>query len=73
MRRKIVELSAVPFLNTVPLNPRMCYDSDEGTPFIIHHPDSTCAKAFMEIISKVEKQICPSVERERNIWPSNLG
>jgi len=44
-----------PFLGRIPLDPRICEDSDKGVPFIIEHPDSPAAKAFMEIVEKVEK------------------
>jgi MinD-like ATPase involved in chromosome partitioning or flagellar assembly len=29
-------------------------DSDKGSPFVIEHADSPAAKAFMEIVKKVE-------------------
>lgn len=44
----------VPFLGRIPLDPRICEDSDKGVPFIIEHPKSPAAKAFMEIVEKIE-------------------
>jgi len=44
----------VPFLGKIPLDPRICEDSDRGLPFILEHPDSPSAKAFMEIVKKIE-------------------
>ena len=45
----------VPFLGKVPLDQRICEDADQGMPFIVKHPDSPAAKAFMEIVEKIEK------------------
>jgi len=45
----------VPYLGKIPLDPRICEDSDEGKPFVINHADSPAAKAFMEIVEKIEE------------------
>jgi ATP-binding protein involved in chromosome partitioning len=47
----------VPFLGKIPLDPRICEDSDRGLPFILEHADSPAAKAFMEIVEKIETYI----------------
>jgi len=52
--QKISEELDVPFLGRIPLDPRICEDSDRGLPFILEHPDSPAAKAFMEIVKKIE-------------------
>jgi len=53
--KKISEQLEVPFLGSIPLDTRICEDSDEGNPFIVKHPDSPAAKAFMEIVEKIKK------------------
>ncbi|MCW3992008.1 MAG: Mrp/NBP35 family ATP-binding protein [Candidatus Bathyarchaeota archaeon] len=45
----------VPLLGTIPLDPRICRDSDAGTPFIVEHRDSPAAKAFDGIVEKIER------------------
>lgn len=45
---------AVPFLGKIPIDPRISECSDKGTPFITEYPDSPAAKAFNEIVNKVE-------------------
>ena len=55
--QKISEELGVPFLGRIPLDPRICEDSDKGLPFILEHPDSPAAKAFMEIVEKIEAYI----------------
>jgi len=52
--RKIAEELDVPFLGSIPIDQKICEDSDRGTPFIFEHPDSPASKAFMEIVKKVE-------------------
>jgi ATP-binding protein involved in chromosome partitioning len=46
--------AGVPFLGSIPIDPKIGVDSDKGQPFIIAHKDSAAAKAFMEIVEKVE-------------------
>jgi ATP-binding protein involved in chromosome partitioning len=53
--QKIAEELEVPFLGKIPLDPRICEDSDVGTPFIIQHSDSPAAVAFMEIVKKIAR------------------
>jgi len=51
--QKISEELDVQFLGKIPLEPRICEDSDRGLPFILEHSDSPAAKAFMEIVEKI--------------------
>ena len=52
--RKIAEDLAVPFLGSIPIDPEICIDSDDGKPFIIEHSDSAASKAFTDIVKKIE-------------------
>jgi len=52
--QKIAEDLAVPFLGSIPIDPEICRDSDNGMPFITEHVDSSATKAFMEIVKKIE-------------------
>jgi ATP-binding protein involved in chromosome partitioning len=51
---KMAEETGVAFLGSVPIDPQVGVDSDKGAPFVIEHPDSAAAKAFVEIFKKVE-------------------
>ena len=51
---KIAKELGVSFLGKIPLDPRIVEDSDAGIPFIVKHPDSPAAKAFMDVVAKVE-------------------
>jgi len=54
---KIAKDMNVPFLGRIPIDPNICEDSDEGVPFIIKHRDSAAAKAFVEIVKKIEEAV----------------
>ena len=47
----------VEFLGSIPLDPKISADSDEGTPFILRHPDSPASKEFMRIVEKIEEKV----------------
>ena len=47
----------VPFLGKIPIDPKICEDSDKGLPFITEHPDSPATKAFMGIVQEIEDYI----------------
>jgi len=52
--QKISEELGTPFLGSIPIDQKVCEDSDKGVPFIIEHKDSPATKAFMEIVKKIE-------------------
>ena len=55
--QKISEQLDVPFLGKIPIDQRICEDSDRGTPFIIEHADMPAAKAFMQVVDKIEESL----------------
>jgi len=52
--QKISEDLSVPFLGSIPIDPEICSDSDDGMPFMIGHANSPATKAFKEIVKKIE-------------------
>ena len=54
---RVAEEMSVELLGSIPMDPRISTDSDEGTPFIVRHPDSPAAKAFRKIVEKIEKKV----------------
>jgi len=54
---RVAEEMSVELLGSIPMDPRISTDSDEGTPFIVRHPDSPAAKAFKKIVQKIEKKV----------------
>jgi len=63
---KVAQEYSVPFLGSIPLDPRVCEASDLGHPFIMEHPDSPAAKAFMEIVEKIKTYIQEKGNRSVN-------
>jgi len=55
--KKMAEETGVPFLGSIPIDPQVSMDSDKGSPFVIEHADSPAAKAFIEIVKKVESYL----------------
>jgi len=53
--QKMAEQLGVPFLGRIPIDQRICEDSDSGLPFIVEHSESAATKAFMSVVSKVEE------------------
>jgi ATP-binding protein involved in chromosome partitioning len=51
---KIAKDMGIPFLGRIPIEPKICEDSDSGIPFVINHSDSASAEAFAEIVKKIE-------------------
>ncbi len=51
--KKIADELAIPYLGSIPIDPAICNDSDNGLPFIAGNKTSA-TKAFTEIIEKIE-------------------
>ena len=52
--KRLAEELNVPFLGQIPIDPKICEEADKGIPFIAGHVESAAAKAFEEIVKKVE-------------------
>ncbi len=52
--RKIAKETQVPFLGSIPIDPKVGVDADKGLPFVLSDADSSTAKSFLEIVKKVE-------------------
>ncbi|MGY5876044.1 MAG: Mrp/NBP35 family ATP-binding protein [Candidatus Thorarchaeota archaeon] len=48
---------SVPYLGSLPLDPRIATLSDEGTPFVIQEPESLASKAFESLVSTLSEKI----------------
>ena len=53
--KKIAEDLSVPLLGSIPIDPNICNDSDNGLAFIAENKTSPATKAFMEIVKKIEQ------------------
>ena len=52
-KAKISDDLKIPFLGTIPLDPRIAEDTDKGKPFIAQQSDFPAAKAFMKVVEKI--------------------
>jgi ATP-binding protein involved in chromosome partitioning len=64
--QKIAKDLAVPFLGSIPIDPEICQDSDDGMPFIINHPNSPSAEAFRSIVKKIETFLEKSANKSKS-------
>ena len=55
--KQIAQEARVPFLGSIPIDPKAGVDSDKGTPFVFPYKDSAATAAFMEIVKNVEKYV----------------
>ena len=55
--KKMAQDAGVPFLGSIPIDPKVGVDSDRGHPFVVADKDSAAANAFMEIVKKVEASL----------------
>ena len=51
--RKAAEELKVDFLGKIPIDPEVVEDGDNGTPYVINHPDSPVTEAFKDVAEKV--------------------
>ncbi len=54
---KLAKEENVVFLGSIPIDPTVGTDSEKGKPFMSAHADSTAAKAFVEVVAKVETYV----------------
>jgi ATP-binding protein involved in chromosome partitioning len=53
--KRIADDMTIPYLGSIPLDPKICNDSDGGLSFIVENKTSPATKAFTEIVSKIEQ------------------
>jgi ATP-binding protein involved in chromosome partitioning len=52
--KKMAQEASVPFLGSIPIDPKVGVDADAGKPFIVAQPQSAAAQAFNGIVDKVK-------------------
>lgn len=51
---RIADEMGIPFLGKIPIDQKICENSDKGKPFIAEYRNSPASRAFMEIVRKIE-------------------
>ncbi len=54
---KMAKGAGVAFLGSIPIDPKVGVDSDNGLPFVYSNKESSAAKAFEQIVAKVQEYI----------------
>jgi len=54
---KVSEEMGVELIGSIPMDPRVALDSDQGVPFIYSHPDSPAAEVFKGVVERIEGQV----------------
>ncbi len=55
--KKMAEETGVNFLGSIPIDPKVGLEADQGKPFVLADENSAAAKAFSEIVEKVESSL----------------
>ena len=56
----------VPFLGSIPIDPRVVTSGDEGTPILISQPESPAAQAYVTVAKKLAAQLSISNIKEQS-------
>lgn len=54
---KVAEEMGVELIGSIPMDPRVALESDNGVPFIYSNPDSPAAEAFKGVVERIEDQV----------------
>ncbi len=52
--KKIAEDLSIPYLGSIPIDPNVCRDSDNGVPFVAGNKTSPTTETFADIVRKIE-------------------
>ena len=54
---KLAEMTGVPYIGSIPIDPQVRIGGDDGVPVVVSHPDSLVTKALIEVAEKVAAQV----------------
>jgi ATP-binding protein involved in chromosome partitioning len=54
---KLAEMTGVPYMGSIPIDPQVRKGGDAGIPVVLSHPDSAVSKALVEISEKIAAQV----------------
>jgi len=55
--KRAAEELGVPYLGSIPMDPKVVQSGDDGMPIVLYDPDSMVAKAFLEMVEKVIEKV----------------
>lgn len=69
---KLAEAADVPFLGTIPIDPRVRIGGDEGTPVVVSHPDSEVGLAFTSVAEWIAAKVSVFDYQQSNVIPIEM-
>jgi ATP-binding protein involved in chromosome partitioning len=69
---KLASESGVPFIGSIPLDPRVRIGSDRGKPVVVTDPDSPVAKALISISEDIAAKISVAAIKSSNFVPISM-
>ena len=69
---KLAEAADVPFLGTIPIDPRVRIGGDEGTPVVVSHPDSEVGLAFTSVAQWIAAKVSVFDYQQSNVIPIEM-
>ncbi len=69
---KLAEAADVPFLGTIPIDPRVREGGDQGTPIVVSHPDSEVGLALTSVAEQIAAKVSVLAYQQSNIIPIEM-
>ena len=69
---RLAEAADVPFLGTIPIDPRVREGGDQGTPIVVSHPDSDVGLALTSVAEQIAAKVSVLAFQQSNIIPIEM-
>ena len=69
---RLAEAADVPFLGSIPIDPRVREGGDNGTPVVVSHPDSDVGLAFTSVAEQIAAKISVFAYEQSKVIPIEM-
>ena len=66
---QLAEMAEVPFLGSIPIDPRVREGGDKGTPVVVSHPDSEVGQALIAVAEQVAAKVSVQDIQQSKVIP----
>ncbi|GMR11507.1 MAG: iron-sulfur cluster carrier protein ApbC [Anaerolineae bacterium] len=70
--KRLAEAADVPFLGTIPIDPRVRVGGDQGTPIVVSHPDSDVGLALTSVAEQIAAKVSVLDYQRSSVIPIEL-
>jgi len=70
--KKLAEVTGVPYLGQIPIDPAVRVGGDEGTPIIVTNPDSTPARAMRSLAEQIAASLSVAALKGSGVVKVNM-